>query len=215
MARSHLLTSSTWGVPLKSLQLNETLAQAARISQTFYGSNVSSPSTASNSSNTTSTPLVSRNIELEYLEIGNEANYWGLPSWWNPKNYSSTFTTWGESISAVLPLAAGKTELLAGSFTGNSGMYPWSAMGTMGYGIFPPGTAGTRVGGWSQHKYYGQFDGQTAKPGDMMRKSGLRGNMASLFVDVQAVRSAGKKYILVSLPFSGLSLHAPFAAMRV
>ena len=179
----HKLTDSTWGVPLHSFQLNESLAQASHISQVFHGNR----------------SLLLNGQELEYLEIGNEANYWGLPSWWNAKNYTETFNRYGEAISAVLPFAQGKTELLAGSFTGSAGSYPWSALGTMGYGIFSDPDVGKVVGGWSQHKYYGQNDGQEARVGGMMGKAGVRGNMASLFVDVQAVRSAGRKYVLVSL----------------
>jgi hypothetical protein len=178
------LTSSTWGVPLKSFQLNETLAQAAQLSDVFHGNRSS---------------LLSGQ-ELEYLEIGNEANYWGLPSWWSPTNYTQTFNRYAKAMSAVLPFAEGKTELLAGSFTGNSGMYPWSAMGVMGHGMFSDPSMGPLIGGWSQHKYYGQYDGQAAKPGGLMSKQGVRGNMASLWVDIQAVRTAGRKYILVRPP---------------
>lgn len=86
-------------------------------------------------------------------------------------------------------------------------MYPWSALGVMGHGMFTDDDVGKYVGGWSQHKYNGQNDGQKdVKAGSLDNKSGIRGNLAQLFVDAQAVRSAGRKYVLVSVPTPGRAI---------
>ncbi|KAJ7599271.1 glycoside hydrolase family 79 protein [Mycena floridula] len=145
-----------------------------------------------------STSVTSRNIVLDAVEIGNEADLYrnnGLrASNYSIQNYVSDWKTFAANVTATV----GSTKFWGCAFAGSShsstGFSPQSAFNSGLLTSIPPGSAITTI---SQHHYSGSFcSGNAGLLQDLMTKSTIRANLTIFKPDAAAVRAKGLDYVL-------------------
>ena len=183
-------TPFTWGLNLKSLDVEETIRQARLLSSAF--------------------PFGSKRVLLEAIEIGNEPELYvnkmsgggvenpGDWSLWNVKNYTRTWSDYVKNVAAEVRLGShtvfriGDVQL-AGTESG------WSPQSVIQAGLFDDEFHRKNTKIFSEHLYQAGFDvGHEAASGTLMNKGHIRGNLSSRAPDVHAARCQGLTFVLVS-----------------
>jgi hypothetical protein len=188
-------TPFTWGLNLKSLNVSETVAQAAVLAETFQGRRAH----------------LTKHVKLEWIEIGNEPDLYtreisgggvGNPgdwSQWSPKNYSRTWSHLAKKVAKVVHLGDG-TSLRVGAIALGGSASGWSPQTLVEAGLFHDKTAKKHTKVFSEHMYNAGFVvGAEAKSGELMDKGNVRGNLSLRALDVIAARKEGLKFVMVCL----------------
>ncbi|CAG9975201.1 unnamed protein product [Clonostachys byssicola] len=186
-------TSFMWGLNLKDLNKTETVAQAQLLAESFIGSRAH---------------LTSK-MSLEYVELGNEPDFWGPTRWgsyrgpygpeWNTLNYTATWVDFAKAVSGVFHTGESETEkpkLSPGGFTGF--MSPeWTPQGPLLAGLLDDPDIRERTSQFTEHAYSGGFDPYgNVRPGELMNKLSVRANMSAIVSRRHAVQGAGLRYVL-------------------
>jgi len=190
-------TPFTWGLNLKSLDIDETVRQARLLSSAF--------------------PAGADGPYLEAVEIGNEPELYrrsqsgggvenpGDWSLWSVKNYTETWSRYAKKVADEIHLD--RTVLRVGDIqlAGETG---WSPQSLIQAGLFDDDFHVQHTKIFSEHMYQAGFIlGHEATSGTLMDKGHVRGNLSLRASDIAAARRQGLSFVLVS--FAGF-LRFPF-----
>jgi hypothetical protein len=186
-------TSFMWGINLKALDKEETVAQARLLAETFQGSRAH----------------LTKDVDLVNVEIGNEPDFYG-PSpigvgiygdEWNVLNYTTTWVEFAKAISKEIDFGnghAGKPTLSPGAFTGFNAP-DWTSAGPLIAGLLDDKKLRSKTTQFSEHAYSGVFvPGVAVQPGELMNKGTVRTNFTKVTSGRHAVQAMGLTYQLVS-----------------
>jgi len=178
-------THVTWGVNLGGDNLTAAFLESESIMKAF-----------------SSSVMKSANVQLDAIEIGNEADLYsnnGLrASSYNITQYVKEWTQFATNVSAAAQLSStSSTKFWGGAFAGSS----HTSTGFSPQGIFSNGIlnspAGSLISTISQHHYSGSFcSGNGGLLSDLMEKSTIRSNLSAFTPDIAATHSQGLDYIL-------------------
>uniref|UniRef100_A0A0W0F2I2 Beta-glucuronidase C-terminal domain-containing protein n=1 Tax=Moniliophthora roreri TaxID=221103 RepID=A0A0W0F2I2_MONRR len=144
-----------------------------------------------------------KGITLDFLEIGNEVNYYGHPdvgtrdnATWSPREY---VPQWNEFASAIIRTTGitghSRTRFFGASFGGsNTFGFTAETLFDQGYLESQPGALVTLL---SQHRYSGSFcQGSASLLQDLMDKGTIKSNLTMFYEDIVQTRRLGLSYIL-------------------
>lgn len=177
-------TDFHWGVNLKVLNQTETLAQVQHVQDSFNRAEL-------------------KNVNLKYVEFGNEADFFGglgqaNPGWeeWSVGNYSTTWSAIAKSALGIVKQA----KLVPGSFANFSPAYgalQFTALGAFLNNILGDKKVAKKVEEWSMHMYHGAFDPTVPiHVGTLMDKVNVHTNLSAKADDIRWVRSQNLGYFL-------------------
>ncbi|KDR82276.1 hypothetical protein GALMADRAFT_58958 [Galerina marginata CBS 339.88] len=133
-------------------------------------------------------------ITLDFIEIGNEADFYGL----SLSDYIQRWTAFATNVTAAAKLSpSSKTKFYGGAFALSSGTTTgFSPQGLITNGILSS-PAGALITTMSQHRYSGSFcAGSGGLLQDLMTKSTIRSNLTVFNPDIAATRAKGLDYVL-------------------
>jgi len=141
-------------------------------------------------------------VTLEFIEIGNEADFYGAngdrpTSTWSIQEYVKEWTNFAQNISVAAGLTSGSGPKFIGTAFAESShsATSFSPQGAFASGLLTsaPGKLITAI---SQHHYSGSAcSGTGTLLQDLMTKSTIRGNVSSFSPDVVAVKAQGLDYV--------------------
>jgi len=185
-------TPFTWGLNLKSLNIDETIRQSALLAAAF--------------------PAKDERHYLEAVEIGNEPELYvrqtsgggvdnpGDWSHWSVKNYTQTWSRFAKAVSDHVEL--GRTVLRVGDIQFAGAQTGWSPQSVIQAGLFEDEFHVDHTKIFSEHMYQAGFIlGHEAASGTLMDKGHIRGNLSLRAPDIIAARRQGLAYVLVSNVF--------------
>ncbi|KAK7041787.1 hypothetical protein VNI00_009076 [Paramarasmius palmivorus] len=144
-----------------------------------------------------------KGITLDFLEIGNEINYYGHPdvgtrdnATWSPREYVPQWYEFASAITRAIGLTGhSRTRFWGGSF-GGSNTFGFTAKKIFdeGYLDSQPGALVTAL---SQHRYSGSFcQGSASLLQELMDKETIKTNLTMFYEDIVETRRRGLRYVL-------------------
>ncbi|KAK0455621.1 glycoside hydrolase family 79 protein [Desarmillaria tabescens] len=176
-------THITWGVNFGQKNLTAAFLAARSIASAF-----SSPA------------MKDAGVTLDYVEIGNEADWYinngARPSNWTSADYTQEWTEFAKNISKTVGISStSHTKFFVGSFT-HSTTAGFSPQAIYAEGILDS-EPGASIAIFSQHKYTGAFrEGMDGLLQDLMTKANIRGNLSVLIPDIEETHNRGLGYVL-------------------
>ncbi|KAH6873462.1 hypothetical protein B0T10DRAFT_416446 [Thelonectria olida] len=188
-------TPFMWGLNLKSLNKTETVAQARLLAEAFQGDR----------------SHLTKHVKLVNVEIGNEPDFYGptrTPVFgpygdeWNPLNYTTTWVEFAKAISKEIEFGRADSDdqptLSPGALTGFNAP-EWTPEGPLEAGLLDDQDIKRKTSQFTEHSYSGGFSpDRVVRPGELMNKLAVRGNMSAKAGGIRAVRSTGLKYSLTN-----------------
>ncbi|SPO01599.1 uncharacterized protein DNG_04272 [Cephalotrichum gorgonifer] len=188
-------TKFMWGINLKALDKEETVAQARLLAETFQGERAH----------------LTKNVELVNVEIGNEPDFYGpgrrgRPSIygpeWNVANYTATWVEFAKAVAEEIEFGngrPGKPTLSPGAFTGFNAP-EWAPAAPLIAGLLDDPDLRAITTQFTEHAYSGVFNPNvTVKPGQLMDKATVRSNFTIRTTGRHAVQAMGLTYQLAEL----------------
>ena len=180
-------TPFMWGLNLRSLNKSETLAQARLLADAFQGDRSD----------------LTEHVELLNVEIGNEPDIYKLDDSWNAANYTKTWVEFAKAVSEVIDFGSGDSEdeptLSPGALSGGKGP-AWTPESSLAAGLLDDEDIRSKTSQFTIHIYTGGFDpDRVVRPGELMNKASVRGNLTTRISSIRAVQSEGLKFSLVSI----------------
>ncbi|KAK0452043.1 glycoside hydrolase family 79 protein [Desarmillaria tabescens] len=141
-------------------------------------------------------------VTLDFVEIGNEADWYinngARPSNWTSADYTQEWTEFAKNISKTVGISStSHTKFFVGSFVAST----HSTIGFSPQAIYAEGILDSEPGAsiaiFSQHGYAGAFiEGMDGLLQDLMTKANIRGNLSALTPDIEETHNRGLNYVL-------------------
>lgn len=172
--------------------MSETVEQARLLADTFQGSRAD----------------LLKHVTLENVEIGNEPDlyYFSAPGFgdsWTPHNYSTVWREHAKAVRDVLKLSVGgkaaSPSYWTGSFTVMNTMLVWTPTAVLESGLLDDESIADVTSTFCEHHYNGVYGrDRLARPGELMDKASVRGNVSLFAENIRVVKAEGMDYVLVS-----------------
>ncbi|PBK65665.1 glycoside hydrolase family 79 protein [Armillaria solidipes] len=178
-------THVTWGINFGQKNLTAAFLAARSIASAF-----SSPA------------MKDAGVTLDFVEIGNEADWYinngARPSNWTSVDYTREWTEFANNISQTVGISStSRTKFFVGSFVTST----HSTTGFSPQAIYADGILdsepGASIARFSQHGYAGAFrEGMVGLLQELMTKSNIRGNLSAFTPDIEETHNRGLDYVL-------------------
>ncbi|KAK0205928.1 glycoside hydrolase family 79 protein [Desarmillaria ectypa] len=178
-------THVTWGVNFGQKNITAAFLTARSIASAF-----SSPA------------MKDAEVTLDFVEIGNEADWYinngARPSNWTSVDYTQEWTEFAKNVSKTVGISStSHTKFFVGSFVAST----HSTTGFSPQAIYAAGILDSEPGAsialFSQHGYAGAFrEGMDGLLQDLMTKANIRDNLSVFAPDIEETHNRGLDYVL-------------------
>jgi len=181
-------TLFTWGINFRSLDITETVKQAAAVVKSFASKK-------------------GKGVVLERIEIGNEPDYFANArvggtlnsTYWNAATYVKTWSDYANKV--VTSVKLGSAHLQVGAFANSPSPYDqWWLPGILSGGVLGTKAVQQATNVWSQHVYFGVFLGlgnpANPQPGTIANRAFIRSNTVRLGEQAAIAARSGLSYII-------------------